>query len=57
MPFATLNGHRAHYETYGQGDPLLLVSGLGGPAVGWLLQVKDLSPRYQVITLDNRGVG
>jgi pimeloyl-ACP methyl ester carboxylesterase len=57
MPHATLNGKRAHYETYGQGDPLLLVSGLGGPAVGWLLQVKDLSPRYQVITLDNRGVG
>ena len=57
MPFATLNGNRAHYEVYGQGDPLLLVSGLGGPAVGWLLQVKDLSARYQVITLDNRGVG
>ncbi len=32
MPHATLNGNRAHYETYGQGDPLLLVSGLGGPA-------------------------
>ena len=57
MPFATLNGNRAHYETYGQGDPVLLVSGLGGPAVGWLLQVKDLSARYQVITLDNQGVG
>ena len=57
MPFATLNGNRAHYEAYGQGDPVLLVSGLGGPAVGWLLQVKDLSARYQVITLDNRGVG
>lgn len=57
MPFATLNGNRAHYEVYGQGDPVLLVSGLGGAAVGWLLQVKDLSPRYRVITLDNRGVG
>jgi len=57
MPFATLNGNRAHYEAYGQGDPVLLVSGLGGPAIGWLLQVKDLSARYRVITLDNRGVG
>ena len=57
MPHATLNGVRLHYEVYGQGDPVLLVSGLGGAAVGWLLQVKDLSARYQVITLDNRGVG
>ena len=57
MPYATLNGIRIHYEVYGQGDPVLLVSGLGGAAVGWLLQVKDLSARYQVITLDNRGVG
>ncbi|HKZ07335.1 MAG TPA: alpha/beta fold hydrolase [Methylomirabilota bacterium] len=57
MPHATLNGIRIHYEVYGQGDPVLLVSGLGGAAVGWLLQVKDLSARYQVITFDNRGVG
>jgi pimeloyl-ACP methyl ester carboxylesterase len=36
---------------------VILVSGLGAPAVGWLYQVRDLSPRYRVITLDNRGVG
>lgn len=57
MPYTTLNGIRVHYETYGAGDPVLLVSGLGGPAVNWLFQVRDLSPRYQVITFDNRGVG
>ena len=57
MPYATVNGIRAHYETHGAGDPVLLISGLGGPGVGWLFQVRDLSPRYQVITFDNRGVG
>ena len=57
MPYATLNGIRVHYETYGAGDPVLLISGLGAPAVGWLLQVRDLSQRYHVITFDNRGVG
>ena len=57
MPYATLNGIRVHYETYGAGDPVLLISGLGGPAVGWLLQVRELSQRYHVITFDNRGVG
>jgi pimeloyl-ACP methyl ester carboxylesterase len=57
MPYATLNGIRFHYETYGQGDPVLLVSGLGAPGVNWLYQVRDLSARYRVVTLDNRGVG
>jgi pimeloyl-ACP methyl ester carboxylesterase len=57
LPYATVNGIRAHYETHGAGDPVLLISGLGGPGVGWLFQVRDLSPRYHVITFDNRGVG
>jgi pimeloyl-ACP methyl ester carboxylesterase len=57
MPYANLNGIRIHYETYGQGDPVLLINGLSAPAVGWLYQVRDLSPHYHVITFDNRGVG
>ena len=57
MPYATLNGIRMHYETHGAGDPVLLISGLGGPGVGWLFRVRDLSPRYHVITFENRPVG
>jgi len=57
LPYATLNDIRVHFETYGGGDPVLLLSGLGAPAVGWIYQVRDLSTRYHVITLDNRGVG
>ncbi|MFQ5521314.1 MAG: alpha/beta fold hydrolase, partial [Candidatus Methylomirabilia bacterium] len=57
MPYAPVNGIRIHYETYGQGKPLLLINGLSAPAVGFLFQVRDLSPHYQVITFDNRGVG
>ena len=57
MPYATVNGIRIHYETYGAGDPLLLINGLSIPAVGWILQVRDISPHYRVITFDNRGVG
>src|SRR6266542_2777135 len=57
MPYATLNGIRVHYEAYGAGYPMLLIYGLGGPAVSWLYQVRDLSTRYRVITFDNRGVG
>jgi pimeloyl-ACP methyl ester carboxylesterase len=57
MPHASLNGIRVHYETAGTGDPVLLVSGLGSPAIGWALQVAALSARHLVITFDNRGVG
>jgi 3-oxoadipate enol-lactonase len=57
VPNATLNGIRVHYETYGAGDPVLLINGLSAPAVNWLYQVKGLSPRYRVVTFDNRGVG
>lgn len=57
MPHATLDGIRARDESCGSGDPVLMLSSLGGPAVGWLLPVRDLAPRYRVITLDNRGAG
>jgi len=57
MPYADVNGIKIHYEVYGQGDPLLMINGLSIAAVGWVLQVRDFSPHYQVITFDNRGVG
>lgn len=57
MPYATLNGIRFHFETYGQGAPVLFVSGLSAPSINWLFQVKDFSLHHHVITFDNRGVG
>ncbi len=57
MPYAIVNRIRMHYEVSGQGDPVLLISGLSAPAVNWALQVKGLAPHFQVLTVDNRGVG
>ena len=57
MPYAIINKIRMHYEVSGQGAPVLMVNGLSAPAASWLLQVKALSPHFQVITFDNRGVG
>jgi 3-oxoadipate enol-lactonase len=57
MPYTALNGVRFHFDTYGEGDPVLLISGLSAPSVNWLYQVKAFSPHYRVITFDNRGVG
>lgn len=57
MPYAILNKIRVHYDVSGQGDAVLLINGLSAPSVGWALQVKALSPRFRVVTFDNRGVG
>lgn len=57
MPYAVVNKIRVHYETAGRGDAVVLINGLGAPAAHWALQVKALVPHFQVITLDNRGVG
>lgn len=57
MPFATLNGIRVRYDTHGQGDPVLLLSGLSAPSANWLFQVKAFASRHRVVTFDNRGVG
>src|SRR5205809_7688945 len=57
MPYAVINKIRMHYETAGQGAPVLLINGLSAPAVGFVLQVKALAPHFQVVTFDNRGVG
>ena len=57
MPYAVIDKIRMHYEVYGHGDPVLMINGLSSPAVGWLLQVRDLASSFQLVTMDNRGVG
>jgi len=59
MTAAQCNGMTIEYETYGAGDPLLLVMGLGGQLVAWPMdwvnRFVDLG--FQVIRFDNRDVG
>src|SRR5436190_4172352 len=57
MAYAIVNGIRVHYDVSGDGPPVLLISGLGSPAIGWALQVKALAAHFRVVTFDNRGVG
>ena len=53
-----VNGINIHYTRQGQGQPLLLIMGLGGPAAAWDRQfVQNMASDYQVITYDNRGTG
>ncbi|MEQ6378222.1 alpha/beta fold hydrolase [Bacillaceae bacterium S4-13-58] len=52
-----VNGIELYYELHGEGEPLLLLEGLGYASWMWYRQVKELSEHFQVIVLDNRGVG
>ena len=55
----SLDGCRIHYEVTGRksAPPVLMIQGLGMDKHGWVLQRLQLSWRYRVITLDNRGSG
>ena len=55
--FAEVNGIRMCYEIKGEGDPVLLVHGLGSKKESWIAQFKPLSEYFKVIRFDNRGAG
>lgn len=58
MPHVQINGINLHYEVAGQGQPLLLIMGLGAPAAAWdPILVQELAKTHRVIIYDNRGTG
>ncbi|CAN5730245.1 alpha/beta hydrolase [soil metagenome] len=59
MPLAdAADGTRIAYQLAGNrdGEPLLMIQGLGADARGWTLQKRALS-RFRLVLVDNRGVG
>jgi pimeloyl-ACP methyl ester carboxylesterase len=46
-----------HWESTGEGPPVLLITGLGLSGGAWWRTVPVLARRFRVITFDNRGVG
>lgn len=57
MPHTDAPGFRMHYDTDGEGAPLLLVGGLASDRSEWMHQVPAFSERFLVVTFDNRGAG
>ena len=57
MPILKTNGIELHYETTGQGEPILLLHGLGSRGEDWAFQVPAFSQSFRVITADMRGHG
>jgi len=57
MAYFEHEGCSLHYQEYGQGEPLVLLHGLGSSSQDWELQVPELSRQYRVILMDIRGHG
>jgi pimeloyl-ACP methyl ester carboxylesterase len=57
MPYTESTERRIYYEVHGEGEPLVMVMGLGADTLAWIPQVPALSQRYRTIVFDNRDVG
>ena len=57
MSLATGADDTLHWESTGNGVPVLMIMGLGLSGGAWWRTVPVLSERLRVITYDNRGVG
>lgn len=55
--YVEANGQKLFYEVHGQGEPLILIAGLGMDLTGWVLQLPTFAEYFQVIAFDNRDVG
>ena len=57
MPKVKVKDIQLYYEVRGQGEPLVLIMGLGANANGWDMQTPTFSREFQVVAFDNRGSG
>ena len=57
MAKVNVNGINLNYQIEGDGEPLVLIAGLGYPLWQWHKMVPYLKEHFKVITFDNRGMG
>jgi pimeloyl-ACP methyl ester carboxylesterase len=55
--FLNLRGFPMYYETYGQGEPLLIIHGNGGSTKDFVNQVPFFKNYYHLILADSRSQG
>ena len=55
--YADIRGIKMYYETYGEGEPLLIIHGNGGSINNFLYQIPYFSQYYKVIIADSRAQG
>ena len=56
MPIAKTKNLNIYYEIIGQGEPLVMIRGVGSNVDHWYEQVPVLSKKYQLLVFDNRGI-
>jgi 3-oxoadipate enol-lactonase len=56
MPKIQAGSINLNYDTFGAGEPLLLIMGFGMPGIAWLPSLSML-PGFKCIYFDNRGTG
>lgn len=57
MPYVKVNDIHMYYEIHGDGEPLVLIVGLGTDISEWEGIIRWLATKYQVLAFDNRGAG
>ncbi|WP_295801700.1 alpha/beta hydrolase [uncultured Microbulbifer sp.] len=58
MPYFSRDGRRLQFtDTQGQGEPLLLLHGLGSRGDDWQPQIESLNGEFRILTLDFPGHG
>ncbi len=55
--YINMRGFRMYYETYGKGEPLLIIHGNGGSINNFLYQIPYFAQHYKVILADSRAQG
>ena len=57
MPYATVNGIRLFYELFGNGEPIVLIPGLGLDHTYFRYAIPELSKHFRAVAYDQRGTG
>ena len=57
MAFVETEGASIYWHELGQGEPIVLIMGLGCSSAMWVRLAPRLAGRHRVILLDNRGAG
>jgi len=58
MPKVKVNDIQIYYEVYGEGFPLLMITGLSANVDWWDPRIiQELSKKFKIVMFDNRGAG
>ncbi len=53
MPHTLVGDVEIYWESHGQGEPLLLISGVSGGTWSWEESIIAWSPHFRIIVFDN----